>query len=231
MHNNGNLTMVGFIDLVRKILSRDFRGIWRTERFKLYVKFIENSNIILDVGCGKCSVLQYISSGAVYIGVDIDSESIKNSIEKGSRVVADARFLPIRKNSITSTLCAELIEHMSYEDAEMVLKGIYASLKKGGKLILSTPNKRDLLSRLQQRLRFKRLWAETSYHIHLYEPKELDSLLRKNDFFILESVKFLVFGCTFFSFLFYPISLWFSRLFPASMHTLLIRVCSKDKHP
>ena len=92
--------MARFIDLVREILSRDFRGIWRTDRFKLYMKFIEDSNTILDVGCGKCSVLQYATPSATYIGVDIDSESLKNSIGKEMRVLTDTRFLPVRKNSI-----------------------------------------------------------------------------------------------------------------------------------
>lgn len=90
---------------------------------------------LLDIGCGEKPYRGVFSSQIEnYIGIDLPQTlHSKHDID----VFANAHHLPFKKNTFDTVLCLEVLEHV--ERPLEVLKEIYTILKKGGILILSTP--------------------------------------------------------------------------------------------
>lgn len=100
----------------------------------------------LDVGCaglnehGESSLHEYIYNENVY-GLDVvDCSNIKN-FKKG-----DAQDMPFRSNTFDTVVAGEVIEHL--ENPEKFLKEARRVLKRGGILIMTTPNKKSLINRI-----------------------------------------------------------------------------------
>ena len=97
----------------------------------------------LDIGCG----LGYFSLragqlGANVHGIDIGDNLVKicsKRYPKGKFLVASAEKLPFKDNSFDVVLCTEVIEHVN--DQKKVIGEIFRVLKKGGYLVITTPNK------------------------------------------------------------------------------------------
>lgn len=107
----------------------------------------------LEVGCG----LGYFSniafkSGAMVTGIDIGPNLVKINKKltpKGTFKVASASNLPFKDNSFDIVLSTEVIEHVANQ--KKALSEMSRVVKKGGILVLTTPNKMykplfDLLS-------------------------------------------------------------------------------------
>jgi SAM-dependent methyltransferase len=100
--------------------------------------------VVLDVASGTCygsSILKRTGSVKMVVSVDIDEDALRyGKIVYGADCVcADAIHLPFRKQVFDSIVCLETLEHI--KDQRSFLDNVKKSLKKGGKLILSTPNK------------------------------------------------------------------------------------------
>lgn len=97
----------------------------------------------LDVGCG----LGYFSKeasrrGAIVTGVDVGGRLVKKSkqrVPEGNFIVASASELPFKDETFDIVLCTEVIEHL--ENQKEALAEIFRALKKGGVLVLTTPNR------------------------------------------------------------------------------------------
>lgn len=102
-------------------------------------------DIILDVGCGSGEMAQYLPKGCWVIGLDVDASAKKNRLmaTKGT-----ATSLPFKSNTFDSMLMLEVIEHMEKEDALEALKEAKRTLKRGGVLLITTPNKWHILLRI-----------------------------------------------------------------------------------
>jgi len=110
--------------------------------YKEFIRWEENikeKNAFLDIGCwGGAKVLQLDGKCDAY-GMDFDREKlklvnikIKNKVKYGDVT----KRIPFSKK-FDWILLSEVIEHIKEE--ESALKNISNSLKKGGKLILTTP--------------------------------------------------------------------------------------------
>jgi len=84
---------------------------------------------LVDLGCGNKPYLKYFSIIDEYIGVDIANG--------GADIIANAKSLPIKKDSIDVVLCNQVIEHDSEPDK--IIAEIHRILKEEGVLILSAP--------------------------------------------------------------------------------------------
>jgi len=84
---------------------------------------------ILDVGCGR-QPYRVLFPNSLYIGMDL-------SIEVRPTIVADARYIPLKDESVDCVLCTEVIEHVF--DYELVIQEIRRVLRPGGWLILTAP--------------------------------------------------------------------------------------------
>lgn len=114
----------------------------------------ENAENILDVGCGT-GRFEEILLGQGFnidvIAIDISKKSIhvaksKLNSEKFEFLCGDVASLPFKDDSFDCCVLIEVIEHIS--NKESVLKELKRVLKTRGKLIITTPNKRDVILRI-----------------------------------------------------------------------------------
>jgi len=103
---------------------------------------------ILDVGCAwGYSLMRLDSMGVFAYGIDVD----KPVIEFGKKLAeyngykidlrySNARNLPFADEYFDGIICAETLEHIPLEERLSVLLEMKRVLKKGSKIVLSTPN-------------------------------------------------------------------------------------------
>lgn len=139
---------------MKRYLSRD-RTVSREYHYRkvydpsLVLKSIRNNDTFLDIGCGTAGWdAELARKNRVYvIGIDIDRKALRktkaetktDSLGRIEMVVADANFLPLRKNSVDVILFKASLHHLPYTWKE-VLKECYHLLKKDGRLILQEPS-------------------------------------------------------------------------------------------
>ena len=132
---------------------------------------------VLDIGHSVGTLHDEVSKRAKSsVGLDI---VIKQ--HSGNAVKGDAECMPVKDRSFDVVLAGELIEHLCHP-AEF-LKECGRVLKKGGRLIITTPNRDSLVNRL-----FKSYHAPA--HLSLFNRKELESLLGKSGFSTKEFAMF-----------------------------------------
>lgn len=134
--------------------------------------------VTLEVGCasGLGLMLMSKSKDNLLIGLDLDRHYINAAKAKAKDnrilsdfIVADAKHLPVRNQSIDSLLAFELIEHLGHY--HLFLDEVRRALKSKnmGVFLLSTPNK--LLTSPGQRKPGYR------WHEHEFTPDELSKTL------------------------------------------------------
>jgi ubiquinone/menaquinone biosynthesis C-methylase UbiE len=115
-------------------------------RYEQVVKYLTGNENILDIACGTgygSYLLSKHVNGKVY-GGDIDSKTIaecKNRFTKDNLEyqIMDGTALPFKDNFFDIVVSFETIEHT--KDYEKMLSEFNRTLKPGGKLFLSTPNR------------------------------------------------------------------------------------------
>jgi len=108
---------------------------------------------ILEVGTGYGHFLRFLSDQGYQrvTGIDICPELLDQVREHlGNRVekleVADAKFyLPQYPEAFDCIVMLDMLEHVTFEEAEKLLVSAHNALKPGGRLILRTPNMANLL--------------------------------------------------------------------------------------
>jgi len=107
-----------------------------------YVRYFKNCNKILDIGCSVGNFLFYCKlDGKEAVGLDIDKEAIAICKARGLKAIninADAK-LPFAKDSFDAINCWALIEHLTHERRDGLLKEIRRVLKPNGKLVITVP--------------------------------------------------------------------------------------------
>jgi 2-polyprenyl-3-methyl-5-hydroxy-6-metoxy-1,4-benzoquinol methylase len=128
---------------------------WTVESTRLQQAILSNiktkaSSIILDVGSGGGWLEKYVTqkTDASIISMDISEKNIRELQKrypspKHFGIVGDAMNLPIKSNSIDFIVASEIIEHVP--EPEIFIKNLLSSLKKKGKLIISTPYKEKIV--------------------------------------------------------------------------------------
>lgn len=113
------------------------------ERLQVYVPYLANRTHVLDIGCGRGEFLQVAAeAGARAQGIDLDRESVELCRQKGlSAETADLfEFLPGLPDRFDLIFASQVIEHLPPERLPDMLRLCYQTLKRGGLLILETPN-------------------------------------------------------------------------------------------
>ncbi len=207
---------------------RTVSEIYFTNRLKrkikdIFDKTIENKKKIkvLDMGCyigTDIFMLGLNNKNIDFYGIDISKNAIKRAKELARfRNFKNVKFkvgdlnkkLPYKNCFFDVILCSEVIEHI--KDPEKLIKQCYLKLKKGGTLIITTPNKNQLIEKLKlnkiinidkyRAYEFYRLgknitkevWDEEG-HISVMSNKELVSLLKRNNFKITKNEGVAIFG-------------------------------------
>jgi len=147
-------------------------------RLRFAGKYIKPGDIVLDIGCGDGFLTDALSvSCDKVVGVDTSVTGILLALSRVDKakvelVLGSANELPFKENTFDVVTLFEVIEHVSAERARRVIEEISVVLKQGGKLIVTTPNSRNLLNRvLRQRMTSEK-------HEKEYSQAELLNLLR-----------------------------------------------------
>lgn len=158
---------------------------------KILKSEIKNGFVILDIGCYDGFIAYNLKKTFPNLKitiVDIDESGLKVARGQGLNTLqASALALPIQDNRIDVVLCLDLIEHVK-EDGRLV-EEISRVLKKGGKVILSTPMQNGVsfpfISKEKSKI-INKNWG----HVRMgYDLKELGILFKSNDLVIEETSK------------------------------------------
>ena len=159
------------------------------------------------------------------IDIDLDTlKKAKTSVTQFHRIGGDGCRLPFKKNRFDAIINTEVIEHV--KDPIAMLKEFNNVLKKGGYIMLTTPNRYRIANYIRKLIgrEFKIPYYIHSgpggYHLREYTKKELTKDLQKAGF------KVIKFYSTYFGISFHdniPIGTnRFARLFPKFQVSLAV---------
>ncbi len=143
---------------------------------------LKKTDKVLDVGCGDGKLTSLMAPHVASItAVDnqkialqfakliTDQAQIKNIKWKQD----DARNIKEADESFDVVTCFDMVEHVPQETAKKVIRELTRILKKGGKLILTTPNRDELRGRIFGH-------KVIDKHYYEYNYKELEDMFKEN---------------------------------------------------
>lgn len=110
------------------------------------LRYINNQDLVLDIGCGDCIFFDIVSSkksNCKLYGFDIVEDALIICKNKGYSLVKNLNTVKTKFNVITMFEC---FEHLDYEARLLQKKFIDTHLKDGGYFVLSFPNIKSILS-------------------------------------------------------------------------------------
>jgi len=124
---------------------------------------------LLEIGCGVGRGMEVmINSCAHYTGLDKNEDLLTELQQIYQHATFIHQNIPplynLEDNTFDWVITFQVIEHIQNDD--LFIKEIYRVLKPGGKVVITTPNKKLSLTR-------------NPWHIREYFPKELENLLKK----------------------------------------------------
>jgi 2-polyprenyl-3-methyl-5-hydroxy-6-metoxy-1,4-benzoquinol methylase len=102
---------------------------------------------VLDIGCGRGIFVRSLrAAGTPVLGIDTYGPAVKACRRDGLNVEqADAlSYLSARTEELGDIVCSHVIEHLTFEDAQRLVKACAAAMIEGGRLVIVTPNPGDV---------------------------------------------------------------------------------------
>lgn len=135
---------------------------------------------ILDVGCGWGDFLQVVKDNRFpYLGIDVSEEAIKICLSKklNCRAIDIASLESKQQGKYSAITLFQVIEHL--KNPLPVLKSAFKLLKKGGLILLTTPNNNAWSRKI-----FGARWSvhHTPAHFVFYNQTNLKKLLGQAGF-------------------------------------------------
>ena len=137
--------------------------------------------------------------------------------------------IPLRSNSLDSISLIEIIEHLNDKDTKLLILEAYRTLKKGGELIITTPNYLSAWPILELILNN---FAKVSYedqHINKYNIFKIKKIIDKKRFRV-KSLKTFMLISPFFAFISFKLSLnmtiidnFLIKIFPGNLLFLKLK--------
>jgi len=151
--------LVDFTDEEYAKFEDKFRGSREEvkERLKIYVPFVKNLQLnfnnenlkVVDLGCGRGEWLEILKEEGINgVGVDLNEVFLNSLNLRGLKTVkADVMdyLKSINNDELHLITAFHLIEHISIKRRVEFIKEAFRVLKKGGILIVETPNPRNVL--------------------------------------------------------------------------------------
>lgn len=165
--------------------GHDFKWKWPVIRTTLPPK----NSTILDFGCGEGRYIEEFLKINPYkiIGTDISSYAINRAKKKFPKArfyaVSGDDKLPVTSNTVDFILAADVIEHIF--DVSNFLLEMNKSLKKGGKIFISTPYHGLIKNLIIALVGFDIAFNPTHQHIRFFTKKSLSKLLENHGFKVL----------------------------------------------
>lgn len=134
--------------LLRKVIKYQQRRIGTVSKF---IDSCKAPGLWLDMGCGVGQFTHQIVqlNGNYAIGTDISFDTLKkaslllnrsNHNRRYCLVNQDSLELPFKDNAFDYILSADVLEHVGYDKQGKVVSEMYRVLRKGGQVIVHTPN-------------------------------------------------------------------------------------------
>lgn len=104
-----------------------------------------DGRIVGSIGCGRAATEAILErSGREVHGVDVSGEAIETARNRisSARVIRSNDFRPFPEKSLDGLILADVLEHVP--SAWDALKGYVSGVKKGGWVVISVPNMRNL---------------------------------------------------------------------------------------
>ena len=134
---------------------------------------------LLDVGCGNGWLLESMKAlGWAVEGVDLDPQAVESARARGLQVhLGHLVGLHLPAQSFDALTMSHFIEHV--HDPAAVIAECHRLLKRGGRLVMVTPNTRSLGHRL-----YRKDWMhlDPPRHLHLFNPDALIETARRGGF-------------------------------------------------
>lgn len=144
-------------------------------------KFLKKKtgNVILDAGCGTGANMVFFGKFGIIKGFDISEKAIllceKRGLKHAIRGSIDA--IPYESATFDTVICFDVLGQKQVADTEKAIKEFYRTLKPGGMLVLRTAAYQWLFGYHDKAVHTK----------HRFHKKEVETLLRKHGFTILQT--------------------------------------------
>jgi O-antigen chain-terminating methyltransferase len=152
------------------------------ERYAPYAERFGAGARVVDIGCGRGEFLELLRDrGVDAIGVDADADMVAAVRVAGMEAeVANGReFLEAHPDEFDGVFAAHLIEHLQPADVIAFVAGAAKALRPGGRIVLVTPNPRNL------RMHLRDFWIDLQ-HTRFYTPEIVRWILHSEGFGDLE---------------------------------------------
>lgn len=134
-----------------------FRGDAATirERQSYYLPILEgiaplNAGLpLVDIGCGRGEWLNMLPEQYARIGIDLNSMNVEACHEQGLKAVQQDALVWLAEqpdNSVAAVTAFHVIEHLSFEQFNVLLDQCQRVLAPGGTIIFETPNPENIIS-------------------------------------------------------------------------------------
>jgi ubiquinone/menaquinone biosynthesis C-methylase UbiE len=155
---------------------------WQRRRYAIVTGFVEANVPTLDIGCGSSRI---VSSMPEAVALDINASRLRYISKTNRRLTnATAGALPFRDGSFGCVICSEVIEHT---EERTVFQEMRRVLRKGGILVVGTPDYGKLVWRLIERVyAIVHRGGYAEEHIERYSRDRLADQLKEHGFRILE---------------------------------------------
>ena len=134
----GDDRYLGFEDIFRG--SEDFIR----DRMKAYLPILTQHERVVDIGSGRGEMLDLLrDAGVPATGVDTDEGMVQRCRSRGHDVqqIDGIAFLRAQPDgSLPAIFCAQVVEHLTYDDFLAFLQVSLAKLAPGGQLVFETVN-------------------------------------------------------------------------------------------
>ena len=106
---------------------------------------VENTSLILDIGCGFGNFVHYLNKKGYknVVGVDVSPQQVETAESLGIPNVKCAEageFLSSKVSFYDCIIAIDLLDHLPKDDVVEFIQLMYASLKPGGRLIIQVVN-------------------------------------------------------------------------------------------
>jgi glycosyltransferase involved in cell wall biosynthesis/SAM-dependent methyltransferase len=149
------------------------------DRQRRYLHILGDREPVLDIGCGRGEFLDLLRErGREYAGIDPDPDMVGRCRAKGHEPVevadANSYLKKCADDSIAAIFCAQVIEHMPYEELLRFYGLALQKLEPGGLFILETVNPHSVPA-------LKTFWVDPT-HQHPLFPEVALALCEINGF-------------------------------------------------
>jgi len=151
------------------------KSLWKWYEFKYLplLKGLSHDAHIVELGCGPGHLLDFLRKHNFtnLEGIDISGEQVDIAKGRGLNVRATDvfEFLTFQDGSIDAIIAIDFIEHFNKDEIMLLLGEINKALKKGGILIIATPNGEGLFSN-------KVIYGDFT-HLSIFSPESLRQAL------------------------------------------------------